>query len=366
MTDESGAQKQVRRLREQLAILRDEAAKNEAIFRKLLDRELRLLKSDSLCGLLSELVDGLAASYSLDSVSLALWDPQHELRHLILSEDRVPDAMPGVQFVDSLHGLAPQYTNLHRPWLGPFTGCDHQLVLPGAGEPLGSVALIPLRRQDALVGVINFGSVDNKRFTRHHATDFLEHLGQVASFALENATNRARLLRSGTTDVLTGWHNRAYLTMRLNEEVARAQRDDTVLTCLFLDVDFFKAVNDRYGHLAGDKVLREIASRIDAEVRSSDVASRYGGEEFVVLLPATASRDAQNLAERIRKAVSATPIEVDASNALTVTVSIGIASLGPDAVSSDLKSLGEGLIAAADVALYQAKADGRNCVRAAA
>jgi diguanylate cyclase (GGDEF)-like protein len=214
--------------------------------------------------------------------------------------------------------------------------------------------------------VINFGSVDNKRFTRHHATDFLEHLGQVASFALENATNRARLLRSGTTDVLTGWHNRAYLTMRLNEEVARAQRDDTVLTCLFLDVDFFKAVNDRYGHLAGDKVLREIASRIDAEVRSSDVASRYGGEEFVVLLPATASRDAQNLAERIRKAVSATPIEVDASNALTVTVSIGIASLGPDAVSSDLKSLGEGLIAAADVALYQAKADGRNCVRAAA
>ena len=110
MTDESGAEKQVRRLREQLAILRDEAAKNEAIFRKLLDRELRLLKSDSLCGLLSELVDGLAASYSLDSVSLALWDPQHELRHLILSEDRVPDAMPGVQFVDSLHGLAPQYT----------------------------------------------------------------------------------------------------------------------------------------------------------------------------------------------------------------------------------------------------------------
>ena len=366
MTNESGAEKQVRRLREQLAILRDEGAKNEAIFRKLLERELRLLKSDSLCGLLSELVDGLAASYSLDSVSLTLWDPQHELRHLIMSEDRAPDAMPGVQFVDSLHGLAPQYTNLHRPWLGPFTGCDHQLVLPGVGEPLGSVALIPLRRQDALVGVINFGSIDNKRFTRHHATDFLEHLGQVASFALENATNRARLLRSGTTDVLTGWHNRAYLAMRLNEEVARAQRDDTVLTCLFLDVDFFKAVNDRYGHLGGDRVLREIANRIDAEVRSSDVASRYGGEEFVVLLPATASRDAQNLAERIRKAVSATPIGLDESNSVTVTVSIGIASLGPGAVSSDLKSLGEGLIAAADVALYQAKADGRNCVRAAA
>ena len=366
MTDESGAEKQIRRLREQLAILRDEGAKNESIFRKLLERELKLLKADSLCGLLAELVDGLAASYSLDSVSLALLDPQHELRHLIMSEDRAPEAMPGVQFVDSLHGLAPQYANLLRPWLGPFTGCDHRLVLPDAGELLGSVALIPLRRQESLVGVINFGSIDNKRFTRHHATDFLEHLGQVASFALENASNRARLLRSGTTDLLTGWHNRAYLATRLNEEVARAQRDQTVLTCLFLDVDFFKAVNDRYGHLGGDKVLREIAGRIDAEVRSSDVASRYGGEEFVVLLPATESHDAQRLAERIRTAVSATPIELDGNSALTVTVSIGIASLRPGAASKDFKSIGEGLIAAADVALYQAKADGRNCVRAAA
>ena len=367
MVDEPGnGEKQIRKLREQLAVLRDEGAKNEAIFRKLLARELRFLKAGSLCELLSELVDGLAASYGLHAVTLVLLDPQHELRHLIMSENRAPDAVPGVHFVDSLYGLAPQYTHLHKPWLGPYTGCDHQLILPCESQKIRSVALIPLRRQETLIGAINFGSADDKRFTRHHATDFLEHLGQVASFALENGANRARLMRSGTTDVLTGWHNRAYLTTRLNEEVARAQRDGTVLTCLFLDVDHFKSVNDKFGHLAGDKVLREIASRIDGEVRTSDVACRYGGEEFVVLLPATRGSDAHNLAERIREIVAAAPVELDVRNALTVTVSIGIASLKPGKASKDLKTLGESLIAEADVALYRAKAAGRNCVRAAA
>ena len=366
MSDIPATEKQLRKLREQLAVLRDEGAKNETIFRKLLDRELKLLKAGSLCELLGELVDGLASSYGLHTVSVVLWDPQHELRHLILSEDRAPDAITGVSFVDSLFGLAPQYTHLHRPWLGPFTGCDHQLILPSDGQQIESVALIPLRRQEALVGVINFGSSDSRRFTRHHATDFLEHLGQVASFALENAANRARLMRSGTTDVLTGWHNRAYLATRLNEEVSRAQRDGTTLTCLFIDVDYFKDVNDRYGHLAGDKVLREIANRVDGEVRASDVAARYGGEEFVVLLPATRGGDAQNLAERIRMAVASAPIQVDAANAITVTVSIGISSLMPGKTSTDLKTLGESLIAESDLALYKAKADGRNCVRRAA
>ena len=147
----------------------------------------------------------------------------------------------------------------------------------------------------------------------------------IAAFWLENAVNRARLVRSGFTDVLTGWHNRRYLQTRLREELARCRREQSPLTCLMIDVDHFKKINDQYGHLAGDEVLRQVAQCIDGEVRDSDVSARYGGEEFVILLPATGRLNrGRVLAERIREAVAAEPFEIDRREApLPITVSIG-------------------------------------------
>ena len=180
--------------------------------------------------------------------------------------------------------------------------------------------------------------------------------------AIDNTVNRARLLRSGFTDVLTGWHNRRYLQMRLHEEIARARRDQTHVACLMLDVDHFKAVNDNFGHAAGDIVLQEIANRIDAQIRKSDVAARYGGEEFVVLLPDTSIEDAVRLAERIREAVSSAPYDMPGGKQREITASIGIAGIVPGIDDDDTKTLGESLIAHADVALYQAKSGGRDRV----
>ena len=134
---------------------------------------------------------------------------------------------------------------------------------------------------------------------------------------------------------------------------------------VMLDVDHFKKVNDTHGHQAGDHVLREIVKRISGQIRTSDVAARYGGEEFAVLMPATRGVEAHKLAERIRNAVSATPMEVTSGQALTVTVSIGIAEIIPPRSATDHTALGEGLLSAADVALYQAKADGRDRVKVA-
>ena len=226
----------------------------------------------------------------------------------------------------------------------------------------GSVAMIPLRRRNHLIGSLNFGSEDPRRFSSDLASDFLAHLGVIASFAIENAVNRARLLRSGFTDVLTGWHNRRYLAVRLKEELARARRDEARLVCLMLDVDYFKNVNDRFGHAAGDAVLAEIAQRIDAEVRQSDIAARYGGEEFVVLLPGTDTRAAEKLAERIRRAIAAAPVELPGGGTVDVTTSIGIASSEPWTHEADLKTEGDALLARADVALYRAKSNGRDRV----
>lgn len=349
------------RLRKKLLQLSDEAVKNENILRRSQQREIDLLNAEDLASLFRRMVEGLGNNLGLKQVTLVLCDPDHEVRHLLIAEGNEPDDFPGVLFVDGLSGLAPQYVALRTPWLGKYNAADHQLTFPGHNN-LKSVAMIPLRRQGKLMGSLNFGSADGLRFTEEHATDILAHLGIIASFALENAVNRVRLFRTGAIDVLTGWHNRRYLQTRMKEELGRSRRERCTVSCLMLDIDHFKQVNDNYGHLAGDAVLRELAQRIETEIRVNDVAARYGGEEFVVLLPATDITGAQVIAERIRVAVSATPIELGNGHAETITVSIGVAGVIPGREEDDLKTASEGLLAHADVALYAAKSAGRNRV----
>lgn len=355
---------ETRELRARIATLVEEAATNERLLKRSQERELDLLKADSLALLFEAICKGLRASYGLEHVTLLLCDPQHEIRHLLIADHLNTDDFPQVLFVDSLIGIAPQFNVFHKPWLGPYMGCDHQLLFPKM-EGLRSVALIPLRRNDRLLGSLNFGSNDEKRFSRHLATDFLAHLGVIASFAIENAVNRARLVRSGLTDFLTGWHNRRYLHARLKEELARAQRQGTGLTCLLIDLDRFKQINDQHGHLAGDMALREAAQRVDAHIRDSDAAARFGGDEFVVLAPGIGPEQAAALAERIRAAVADAPLEIHGDVTLNLTVSIGVAGIVPDRRESDLKAAAERLLAEADAALYRAKQNGRNRVELA-
>ncbi len=348
-----------------LEALKDEVRRNEQKMQRSQAREMRLLEADSIAALFQEMIDGLRRSYDLPYVSVVLCDPDHDVRHLMLAAGTPAESFGHLLMVESLTGLAPQYIALRSPWLGPYSGADNQLVFPGA-TGLKSIAMIPLTHRDRLIGSINLGSDDADRFTRGHATDFLAHLGMIASFSIENVVNRARLLRSGFTDVLTGWHNRRYLQVRLQEELARARRDGKNLVCLMVDVDHFKRVNDQWGHAAGDAVLRELAHRIDSQVRASDVAARYGGEEFVVLMPNTDTASGEKLAERIRGEIAAAPFDLPDDETITVTISIGIADVTPSADNDDLKTVGESLIARADVALYKAKSDGRDRVRIAA
>ena len=312
----------------QLEALTAEVKRNDHKLRRSQQREMRLLRADNLEALIRELTDGLCDSYNLDMVSLVLCDPDHDIRHLLLAAGAPVEDFSGLVMVESLGGMAPQYVALRQVWLGPYAACDHQLLFPAAPR-LASIAIIPLLHRRQLIGSINLGSSDPQRFTRGHAADFLEHLGIIAAYCIENVINRARLLRSGFTDVLTGWNNRRYLQVRLSEELARARRDQGELVCLMLDVDHFKRVNDTWGHAAGDAVLRELAQRIDSQVRASDVAARYGGEEFVVLMPNTGVSAGERLAERIRRAIAAAPFELPSGDSVPITVSIGIAAAAP-------------------------------------
>jgi diguanylate cyclase (GGDEF)-like protein len=135
-----------------------------------------------------------------------------------------------------------------------------------------------------------------------------------------------------------------------------------MLAFLMIDVDHFKQVNDRFGHLAGDSVLREVARRIGGELRSSDTGARFGGDEFAMLLQQGSVVDGERVALRVLEAVRGRPIAVSADTAEVVSLSIGVAAVLPEPETRDHKALGERLIAAADAALYRAKSEGRNRV----
>lgn len=350
---------EIRHLRARIAALIDEAANNERLLRKSQQRELDLLKAEGLSQLFVAVCNGLAISYGLEIVTLTLADPNHELRHLMMS-DQVPlERFPQVLFVDSLLSVAPQFRVMKRPWLGAFDPDEHQRLF-GTRQNIKSIAIIPLLRQNQLHGSINFGSADSQRFSRQLGTDFLAHLGVIASFAVENAVNRSRLVRSGLTDFLTGWHNRRYLDARLVEELARARRYKIGMACFVIDLDHFKEINDRHGHLAGDLALREAAQRISRQIRAGDTAARFGGDEFVIVAPAMTIEQARTLAERIRQGVCLTPVELATGVARTLSISIGAAVMNQLPADTDLSATAEHLLSSADQALYQAKQDGRN------
>ncbi|MBC2885440.1 PleD family two-component system response regulator [Ochrobactrum sp. CM-21-5] len=170
-----------------------------------------------------------------------------------------------------------------------------------------------------------------------------------------------RTITMAVTDSLTGLHNRCYLDTHMAVLLSRATGRERPLSVIMIDFDYFKHVNDQYGHEAGDDVLREFASRLRRSIRSMDLMCRYGGEEFVVVLPDTALDPASVVAERIRSAVTATPFAVaNGKHKVNMTISVGVAGLRLMGDSADA------LFARADSALYQAKKAGRNRIVLAA
>jgi diguanylate cyclase (GGDEF)-like protein len=167
-----------------------------------------------------------------------------------------------------------------------------------------------------------------------------------------------KLMALASVDDLTQLYNRRYFFERFNQEVERAIRYQRPLSCIILDIDFFKQVNDSYGHLAGDQVLIDIAKILKNNCRQSDLAGRYGGEELIILLPETEASGAMIIAERIREMIEEHQTLDGKGVFIAVTVSMGIASLtGPELRNLD-KS--ERIVQYADDALLLAKKKGRN------
>lgn len=219
---------------------------------------------------------------------------------------------------------------------------------------LAFTVYVPLIREGDLYGIVKIGEKINGQPFTDNDIDFFETLASQAVISLENA----RLYSLAITDSVTKLYVHRYFQLRLSEEVARCKRYNSTLSLLMCDIDHFKNVNDTYGHQQGDLVLKYVAKILKKNTRNTDIPTRYGGEEFTIILPETTTEDAKIVAERIRSDVEEFefPNLTDPSSPIRCTMSIGVAGFPLDADNKDQ------LIQRSDAALYQGKNSGRNRV----
>lgn len=254
----------------------------------------------------------------------------------------------------SLSSIAP-FEAFFLKYPGPISYelFEYQLgesALTAPFTELGPRIVVPIIGPSGLYGLILIGPkvLEDQYSPRELA--FLDRLMTFASLALQNHLHYEHSVR----DPKTGLFNHGFFMIRLNEEISRSKRGVRAFSVIVMDVDKFKNFNDGFGHLAGDRVLEKISETLKSRLRDEDVLSRFGGEEFTVLLPETDREQAWVVAERLRKAVAAA--EVPWERPLPrVTISLGIATFRPDAPVD-----GTELLRLADQALYKSKAGGRN------
>jgi len=229
------------------------------------------------------------------------------------------------------------------------------------GDELPFLVLTAQRDPDRMVRLLRNGACDivQKPFHPAELLARLELHMRLRRLQAELRDKNAALAEISITDLVTGLRNRRYVSDFLSVELLRAARYKTPLAVLLLDLDYFKKVNDTYGHKAGDTVLHEVGERLLASLRGTDMAGRFGGEEFLVVLPQTDLAGACALGERIRQTIAETPFEIGSGAPIPVTVSIGAGAL------SEATQTAEQLVEKADAALYAAKDAGRNRVAGA-
>ena len=293
-------------------------------------------------GLVSAALDGLLRHTGAEAGAI-----------LVAREDRMePLASHGLRGIDGLaendhvrRALRLDRTEqLHVE--APDMIVDSLLV----GRIAREIVVAPLTFKTVPLGVVVLATPGH---FEHDGLELLEHLRANLALAVNNALAHDRLERLAAVDALTDAYNRRFGLARLREEYSRAVRAESPLGLLMLDLDHFKAVNDTYGHLVGDRVLRAVAGACRRVLREGDVLIRYGGEEFLVLLPGAGPEDVRQVGERIRRAVAETSV-ADGGQRVAVTVSLG------GATYRDSSDSVESLVAIADGALYEAKDSGRD------
>ena len=351
-------QKSYGELQTQFNSFLDNAHVNQQKLNRFEKIEFNLMAAESINDVLHILQNDYLKLFKLDCIRLILDDAGLSIQKLIPTEFQKKNNGKFLSLfhtpmdLDKLRFLPSRITT------GLYQAAKHRWLINEEG--IKSIAVLPLIRRGQTIGVFCCASKDASRFKAHVSCDFLQRLSFIMAVCIENALNLEILKQSSFMDPLTQVHNRRFFDERLPEELNRRDRSQTAISCVFLDIDLFKSVNDNYGHGVGDDVLCQVAKRIQTVLRTHDILARYGGEEFVALLPETPNEEGLLVAQRIVAAVNKTPISIGKNVILKVSLSAGVSTLMSNECYDDIEELGSRLISTADQALYDAKEQGRN------
>ncbi|WP_207063100.1 sensor domain-containing diguanylate cyclase [Motiliproteus sp. SC1-56] len=354
-------EKENRSLKRTLHVLISKAERNRDVLHTFQEIELRLLSCGNLADLLDMILISLREYFQLDAVNLVLFDPEHAARDLI-GEYKPPSGAASLEFTETYAHLRQLYPGKPRTHLGIPSHDTRAFAFPGKPRIM-SCALLPLVRQNVIIGSLHLGSNDASRYNKHVATDYINHLSSIVSVCIENCINQETLRRLSIVDMLTKVNNRRAFDQELVREISRSGRNNQPLSCLFVDLDHFKQINDSHGHQTGDRVLSRVAQSIKQKLRQTDFIARYGGEEFAVLLPGCDHDRALAVAESIRQHICGTSFFSEDGVAIPVTLSIGISTCPPQSHdNASLERCARRIVACADKGVYMAKESGRDQV----
>ena len=307
---------------------------------------------------LQELLKGSYSVTLVSNVDEALATLAERTFDIALVDDRLPRA-EGVELLTLIREKWPDTLRLlMSAWIDPerlLKGINEGQLYGFVEKPVEPGKLFALLLQCALMVTMR-RQRDLARVGLQDQNKALEYLVEERTRKLEERNKKLEVLV--TQDPLTGLHNRRYMEDRMDEELARFQRYETPFSLVMFDIDRFKLFNDTFGHAAGDHVLEQIADTLRNNVRKGDLVSRFGGEEFLCLLPVTRLEPAIATANRLRMKVGSltTPL-IEAMQTRSVTISGGVTDVRAE--DKDWKQI----LKRADDALYEAKAAGRNCIR---
>lgn len=332
------------------------ARDNENLYRRFCDFEASLMASKDLPSLLNRMTTGFMEYFDIPYLSLVIERNVFDYWHL---NPVNPDDYQQLLLFD-----LQETPNLLLHTAGTiYLGATPKKISGKLMIPINtlSFAQLPLARNGQLIGVLNMGSPDPQRFSPDMGTEFLERLTMITSLCFENACNMEQVRQLSLVDGLTNVCNRRAFDEFLMQETSSHIRYKRSLSCLFLDIDFFKKINDRYGHQVGDEALKQLSAQVKPLLRRSDHLARYGGEEFAILLPETDLQHACAIAERIRQTIARMDFEL-LKQSLSITLSIGVSSLDGNVgyPMSDTEALAKQLVKDADDQVYRAKKNGRN------